>query len=284
MRIDKRARFRTRVNHRIRVPEVRVVSEEGEQLGVMTTDKAIARALEVGLDLVEVSPTARPPVCRIMDYGKFKYEQNKRAKQSKKKQHFVQVKEIKFRPKTEEHDYQFKKKHAIEFLQKLNKVKFTVIFRGREMDHRELGMRMLKRVEKELSEIGVVESHARFEGRLMTMMMAPIPAKPGSRPKKTDRKTKPAPSPSSGEEGSTSATETPPSGAEGSPGATETPPSAESPAEDAGSPAAVVEDSPSAETQETDAVDTNKTAEADVEREDQNAEDQDEPRSEKEIS
>ena len=121
---------RTRVNHMIRVPEVRVINSDGEQLGVMATDKAREIADEQGLDLVEVSPTASPPVCRIIDYGKFKYEKAKRARQSKKKQHTIHVKEIKLRPKTEEHDYQFKKRHAEEFLEKFFKVKFTMIFRG----------------------------------------------------------------------------------------------------------------------------------------------------------
>jgi translation initiation factor IF-3 len=176
VRIDRK--FRTRVNYQIRVPEVRVVDDEGEQLGVMETQKAIELAEEKGFDLVEVSPTARPPVCRIMDYGKYKYEKNKRAKQSKKKQHVVQVKEIKLRPKTEEHDFQFKRRHAEEFLSKHNKVKFTVIFRGRELDHKEMGMRLLRKMEEELSEVGVVERPAQFEGRLMTMYMAPHPHKP----------------------------------------------------------------------------------------------------------
>jgi translation initiation factor IF-3 len=268
-----------------------VISEEDEQLGVMTTDKAIARALEAGLDLVEVSPTARPPVCRIMDYGQFKYEQNKRAKESKKKQHFVQVKEVKFRPKTEEHDYQFKKKHAEGFLKKLNKVKFTVIFRGRALDHKEMGMRILKRVAGERSEVGIVENSARFEGRLMTMMMAPLPAKPGSRPKKKDRGAKSATSPPRGRKGSPEETKSPPGTAESPPEEAKSPPGAvessvndKSPPGDAGSPPGEAEGSPSEESPQVDAVDTNETGKASVEREGQNAEDEDEPRSEKEIS
>jgi translation initiation factor IF-3 len=162
----------------IRIPEIRVIDDEGEQLGVMATQEALRLAEEKGLDLVEVSPTARPPVCRIMDYGKYKYERNKKLKESKKKQHVVQVKEVKFRPKTEEHDYQFKKRHAEDFLKKGNKVKFTVIFRGRELDHKELGFKMLKRAETDLSEVGEVERPARFEGRLMIMYMKPLPVKP----------------------------------------------------------------------------------------------------------
>jgi translation initiation factor IF-3 len=167
----------------IRVPEVRVIDAEGEQLGIMATDKALALAEEQGLDLVEVSPTARPPVCRIMDYGKYKYELNKKQKESKKKQHTVQVKEVKFRPKTEEHDYQFKKRHAEEFLSKGHKVKITMMFRGRELDHRELGMKMLGRLEEDLAEVGTVERAAKFEGRLITMFMAPLAGRP--KPKAT---------------------------------------------------------------------------------------------------
>jgi translation initiation factor IF-3 len=160
-----------------------VLGSDGEQLGVMPTEKAINLAIDEGLDLVEVSPTSRPPVCRIMDYGKYKYEKNKRAKLSKKKQHVVHVKEIKLRPKTEEHDFQFKKKHAVEFLEKHNKVKFTVFFRGREFDHQELGHRILARMREELAAMGVVEKAPQFEGRVMTMVMAPHPTKGVQRPK-----------------------------------------------------------------------------------------------------
>jgi len=166
---------RIRANRQIRIPEVRVIDDEGEQLGVMPTPEALALAEEQGLDLVEVSPTARPPVCRIMDFGKYKYEQSKKQKLSKKKQHTVQVKEVKFRPKTEEHDYQFKKRHAEEFLEKHHKVKITMMFRGREMDHRELGMRLIERLEKDLSHVSTVERPARMEGRLITMYLAPRP-------------------------------------------------------------------------------------------------------------
>ena len=168
----------------IRVPEVRVIDDEGEQLGVMETEKAIALAEERALDLVEVSPTAVPPVCRITDFGKFKYEQSKRLKEAKKKQHTTQVKEIKLRPKIEEHDFQFKKRHAEEFLEKHHKVKFTVVFRGRELDHKELGRRILERMKKELEHIGVIERPAMFEGRLMTMFMAPPTSKGGPQPSK----------------------------------------------------------------------------------------------------
>jgi translation initiation factor IF-3 len=168
----------------IRVPEVRVIDHEGEQLGVMQTPDALARAEDLGLDLVEVSPTARPPVCRIMDYGKFKYEENKKQKESKKKQHTVQVKEVKMRPKTEEHDFQFKKRHAEEFLEKFHKVKLTVMFRGRELDHKERGLAMLERMVKELEHVSTVELKPKFEGRTMVMYLAPLarPQKSGGKP------------------------------------------------------------------------------------------------------
>ncbi|MEE9270867.1 MAG: translation initiation factor IF-3 [Candidatus Krumholzibacteria bacterium] len=170
-------KLRTRVNHQIRVPEVRVIDVDGSQLGVLEIDKALALADGKGLDLVEVSPTARPPVCRIVDYGKFKYEKNKRLQQSKKKQHTIHVKEIKLRPKIEEHDYQFKKRHAEEFLTKNDRVKFTIVFRGRELDHKEMGRRILDRIQEDLAHVGTVERQAQFEGRLMTMYMGPIPGK-----------------------------------------------------------------------------------------------------------
>ncbi len=132
-------------------------------------------AQELGLDLVEISPTSRPPVCRIMDFGKYKYEQSKKQKQSKRKQHTFQIKEVKFRPKTEEHDYQFKKRHAEEFLERHFKVKITVMFRGREMDHREMGYKILDRLVKDLAHVGNVDRQPEFEGRLMVMYLAPLP-------------------------------------------------------------------------------------------------------------
>jgi translation initiation factor IF-3 len=153
------------------------VAADGNQLGVMPTQQALQLAREQGLDLVEVSPTSRPPVCRIMDFGKFKYEQSKKQKQSKKKQHTFQIKEVKFRPKTEEHDYQFKKRHAEEFLSKHYKVKITLMFRGRELDHKELGYRILERLTKDLAHVGQVERAPEFEGRLMIMYMSPLPSR-----------------------------------------------------------------------------------------------------------
>src|SRR5438874_842863 len=159
----------TRVNERIRVPQVRVIGDDGEQVGVLPVREALTLAQSRGLDLVEVSPTARPPVCRIMDYGKFKYEQNRRARKAKKKQHVTQLKEIKMRPKIDDHDYGFKMDHARAFLAERDKVKFTVTFRGREMAHQEIGHRLIQRIVADLTEIATVESPARSEGRTLSM-------------------------------------------------------------------------------------------------------------------
>ena len=163
-----------------------MINDERDQLGVMQTQEAQKLADEAGLDLVEVSPTARPPVCRIMDFGKFKYEESKKERASKKKQHSSQIKEVKFRPKTEEHDYQFKKRHAEEFLEKHHKLKVTMMFRGREMDHRERGADLLRRLIEDLSHVGAVERDPRFEGRLMIMYMSPLPTHQ-QRPKEKEK-------------------------------------------------------------------------------------------------
>ena len=157
----------------IRVREVRVVSSDGEQLGVMVTQDALQLAEEQGLDLVEVAPNERPPVCRVMDYGKYKYQRSKRQQQAKKKQKIILVKEIKLRPKTEEHDYQFKTQHVRRFLQDGHKSKVTVVFRGREMAHTELGRRILDRIMVDMEEIALVEQMPKQEGRNMTMVLAP---------------------------------------------------------------------------------------------------------------
>ena len=162
-----------RVNDRIRIPQVRVIDEEGNQLGIMTNLEALSLAQERNLDLVEISPTARPPVCKIMDYGKFKYEENKQARKARKSQHVMEIKEIKLRPKIDDHDYDFKVNHARDFLTHRDKVKFTVTFRGREMVHMEHGRRILEDVIKDLADIGVVEIPARVEGRTMTLYMIP---------------------------------------------------------------------------------------------------------------
>ncbi len=162
-----------RVNERIRTKEVRVIDEEGQMIGVMAPQDALRIARERGYDLVEVAPQAQPPVCRIIDFGKYQYEQKKRAHEAKKKQVVIEVKEIKFRPATDEHDYNFKMKHAIEILKDGNKVKATVRFRGREITHKELGMQLLERLEKDLSEAGAVEFRPRQEGMQITVVFAP---------------------------------------------------------------------------------------------------------------
>ncbi len=161
----------------IRVPQVRVIDAEGNQLGVMATRDAMTTAEEAGLDLVEISATATPPVCRIMDYGKYKYQLSKKSKDAKKKQSVVLVKEMKLRGKTEEHDFQFKVRNIKKFLGEGNKVKVTIIFKGREITHTDLGMGMLKRVIEELKEVAVIEAPPKLEGRNMSMMVAPAQPK-----------------------------------------------------------------------------------------------------------
>ena len=162
-----------RINHRIRIPEVRVVDADGELIGVMPTQKAMELARERDLDLVEVAPRSRPPLCRIMDYGKYKYELSKRAKKAKSRQHQIQMKEMRLRPKIEEHDYDFKAKKVRTFLEDRDKVRVTVIFRGREMTHPERGERILKRLVEDMSEVGVQEGPIRREGRNMVLMLIP---------------------------------------------------------------------------------------------------------------
>lgn len=162
-----------RINERIRVREVRVIDEEGEMIGVMSPQEAVKIARERHLDLVEVAPQAQPPVCRIIDFGKYQYEQKKRAHEAKRKQVVIEVKEIKFRPATDDHDYNFKMKHAKEILQDGNKVKATVRFRGREITHKELGMQLLQRLEKDLTDSGIIEVRPRVEGMQMTAIFAP---------------------------------------------------------------------------------------------------------------
>jgi len=161
------------VNNQIRISPVRLVDATGEQVGIVPIEEARAIAEERGLDLVEVAPMARPPVVRIMDYGKYKYEQARKARESKKKQHQVKVKEIKLRPKIEEHDLAFKVGHARRFLGEGNKVKLTMRFRGREMTHPELGEEVLQQFTELVADMGQVEEKARLEGRNMTMVLAP---------------------------------------------------------------------------------------------------------------
>lgn len=160
-----------RINNRIRVREVRVVGEAGEQLGVLATLDALKRAEEAGLDLVEVAPTATPPVCRIMDYSKYKYEQEKREKEARKKQKIVRLKEIRLSPKIGEHDYQFKVRNLEDFLKRGDKVKITMMFKGREMAHVDLGRKILDRLASDISQIGEIEEPARQEGRFINMVI-----------------------------------------------------------------------------------------------------------------
>jgi translation initiation factor IF-3 len=164
---------RVRVNRQIRISPVRVIGAEGEQLGILTVEDALARAEAEGLDLVEVAPTARPPVVRIMDYGKYKYEEARKARQARKKQHQIQVKEVKFRPGIEAHDFEFKVRHAFKFLEEGDKVKVTMMFRGRQMAHPEIGREVLLRVAEALQDVGKVESQPMMEARTMTMIIAP---------------------------------------------------------------------------------------------------------------
>jgi translation initiation factor IF-3 len=162
-----------RVNERIRIKEVRVISQDGTQLGILPIEQALHAAYEQHLDLVEVAPEARPPVCRIMDYGKYRYEQAKKAREAKKKQTIIELKEIKLRPKTEEHDFQFKARHAERFLKEGNKAKITMMFRGREMIRMDRGKAVLDRFVEALKEVAVVEQAPKVEGRNMTMILAP---------------------------------------------------------------------------------------------------------------
>ena len=166
---------RVRINERIRVREVRVIDETGQQLGIMAPQQALTIARQRGLDLVEVSATAVPPVCRITDYGRYQYTEQKRARQARKHQTTIVVKEIKFRPKVDEHDYQFKKKHIERFLAEGDKVKATVFFRGREIAHPEIGRRILERLIQEVSELAVAENMPRMEGNTMHTILGPRP-------------------------------------------------------------------------------------------------------------
>ncbi len=161
------------MNGEIRCKEVRLVGLDGEPIGVVAIEEALDRALKAGVDLVEISPNAEPPVCRIMDFGKFLYEKSKSQKEQKKKQKQVQIKEIKFRPGTDEGDYQVKLRNLIRFLEDGDKAKVTLRFRGREMAHQDLGMNVLERVKNDLEELAVVESFPRVEGRQAVMMLAP---------------------------------------------------------------------------------------------------------------
>ncbi|MET7014546.1 translation initiation factor IF-3 [Uliginosibacterium flavum] len=162
-----------RLNREISVPEVRLAGEDGEQLGIVPTVEALAMAEEAGVDLVEIAPQAKPPVCRLMDYGKFKYQEQKRAHEAKQKQKQIQVKEVKLRPGTDENDYQIKMRNMTRFLEEGDKVKVTLRYRGREMAHQEFGIRQLERIKADLGELIVVEQFPKLEGRQLVMVIAP---------------------------------------------------------------------------------------------------------------
>jgi translation initiation factor IF-3 len=168
------AREDYRVNDRIEAPEVRLVGEDGEMIGVVRLREALERARDAGLDLVEVSPTAKPPVCKILDFGKFKYEAQKRANAARKKQRVIEVKEIKMRPGIDDNDYNIKMKKVRNFLEEGDKVKVTMRFRGRELSHQNLAMNILTKVKEEVSDLGKVEQFPKMEGRQMVMVMAPL--------------------------------------------------------------------------------------------------------------
>lgn len=176
---NQRGRSFTRVNHRIRVSEVRCVDADGSQLGVISTRDALIRAEQQGMDLVEISPTANPPVCRIMDYGKFKYDQEKKQKQQKKNQTATKVKEIKFHSNVDEHDYQTKLRHTRGFLGEGHRVKCSLFFRGREGAHQELGFEVINRVMNDCADIAQAEQPPKLMGRSIIMLLTPKPAGKG---------------------------------------------------------------------------------------------------------
>jgi translation initiation factor IF-3 len=163
----------TRINERIRVPEVRLIDENGQQVGIMRTQEALRYAQDRDLDLVEVAPDAKPPVCRVLDYSKYKYEQNQKQKAARKHQQQINVREIKFRPKIAQNDYETKRGHVERFLRGRDKVKVTIMFRGREMAHPERGEMILNRLAEDLGDLAVVEQRPQQDGRNMTMMLAP---------------------------------------------------------------------------------------------------------------
>ena len=163
-----------RTNNRINSPEVQVISSDGDNLGIIKTNDAISRAKEEGLDLIEIAPNANPPVCKIMDMGKFKYDQQKKASKAKKNQKKIELKEIKLRPVTGIHDYTFKIKNAQKFLSKGDKVKFTVKFKGRELQHTHLGNKLMDKIIQDMQNIGKVELHPKFDGKQMIMVIQPL--------------------------------------------------------------------------------------------------------------
>ena len=172
---QKRTRDRgPKSNNRINSPEVQVIASSGENLGILNTNEAISMAKEEGLDLIEIAPNAKPPVCKIIDIGKYKYDAQKKANQAKKKQKKIEVKEIKLRPVTETHDYQFKIKNAQKFISKGDKVKFTIRFKGRELQHSHLGQELMEKIKVDMQEVGKVELDPRFDGKLIIMVIQPL--------------------------------------------------------------------------------------------------------------
>lgn len=165
-----------RINERIRVPQVRLIDDQGEQVGIVPTPQALQMARDKGLDLVEISPNAQPPVCKILDYGKFKYEKKKKEHQARKNQVVVKVKEVQLRPNTDAHDLEYKIKNSHEFLEEGDKVKFTILFRGREIAHTEPGFKMCAEVLERLKDVGIVEMAPKLEGKKLMMILAPNPA------------------------------------------------------------------------------------------------------------
>ena len=161
-------------NNRINSPEVQVIASSGENLGILNTNEAISMAKEEGLDLIEIAPNAKPPVCKIIDIGKYKYDAQKKANQAKKKQKKIEVKEIKLRPVTETHDYQFKIKNAQKFISKGDKVKFTIRFKGRELQHSHLGQELMDKIKVDMQEVGKVELDPRFDGKQIIMVIQPL--------------------------------------------------------------------------------------------------------------
>ena len=172
---QKRNRARgPKSNNRINSPEVQVIASNGENLGILNTNEAISMAKEEGLDLIEIAPNAKPPVCKIIDIGKYKYDTQKKANQAKKKQKKIEVKEIKLRPVTETHDYQFKIKNAQKFISKGDKVKFTIRFKGRELQHSHLGQELMEKIKVDMQEVGKVELDPRFDGKQIIMVIQPL--------------------------------------------------------------------------------------------------------------
>ena len=161
-------------NNRINSPEVQVIASNGENLGILNTNEAITMAKEEGLDLIEIAPNAKPPVCKIIDMGKYKYDAQKKANKAKKKQKKIEIKEIKLRPVTETHDYQFKIKHAQKFISKGDKVKFTIRFKGRELQHSHLGNELMNKIKEDMKDIGKVELDPKFDGKQMIMVIQPL--------------------------------------------------------------------------------------------------------------